>query len=181
VIDRSAIRRIAIDMDEVLADALGELIARYNHEFGTTITKDSVQGHWLHEVLPPGSHIAIEGYLQQPDFFENLAVIPDSQRVLARIADRYEVFIATAAMGFPNSFGPKFRWLRKHFPFIHPQNVVFCGDKSILHADCLIDDMTRNLRAFGRAGILFSAPHNVRETAFDRVDTWQDLERIFLP
>lgn len=180
MIDRSAIRRIAVDMDEVIADALGELIARYNHQFGGHLTKAAIQGHWLHEVLPPGSQAAIESYLQQPDFFENLAVIPDSQDILARMVDRYEIFIATAAMGFPNSFGPKFRWLRRHFPFIHPQNVVFCGDKSILHADCLIDDMARNLRAFGGHGILFSAPHNARETEFDRVDTWQDLERIFL-
>ena len=180
MIDRTTIRRIAVDMDEVIADALGELIARYNHDFGASLTKDAVTGHWLHEVLPPSSQTVIEGYLQAPDFFENLAVIPGSQDGLARLAERYEIFIATAAMGFPQSFGPKFRWLRRHFPFIHPQNLVFCGDKSILHADCLIDDMARNLRAFRGTGILFTAPHNTRETGFDRVDCWDDLERIFL-
>lgn len=180
MIDRNTIRRIAVDMDEVIADALGELITRYNRDFGANLSRERLQGHWLNEVLPPGSQTVIEGYLQAPDFFEDLAVIPGSQDVLARMAAKYEIFIATAAMGFPHSFGPKFRWLRRHFPFIHPQNVVFCGDKSILHADCLIDDMARNLRAFCKTGILFTAPHNVQETDFARVNSWRELEQIFL-
>ena len=38
------------------------------------------------------------------------------------------------------------RWLRRHFPFIAPSNIVFCGDKSIVDADYLIDDRPRHLQ-----------------------------------
>ncbi len=173
-------QRIAVDMDEVMADALGELLARYNRQQKTNFTKIDLQGKWLWQVLPPGGQQLIETYLQSEDFFENLPIIPGSQEVLRQISLRYEVFIATAAMAFPNSFGPKYRWLRRHFAFLSPQNFVFCGDKSILHADFLIDDMPHNLASFRGEGILFTSPHNIGTTEYRRVDCWQDLAEMFL-
>ena len=173
-------KRIAVDMDEVIADALGELLARYNRERNTSISKHDLRGKWLWQVLPPGGQERIEAYLQSEDFFEDLPVIPDSQEVLARIAERYEVFIATAAMAFPNSFGPKFRWLRRHFSFLSPHRFVFCGDKGILQADYLIDDMPYNLASFRGEGILFTSPHNIGNADYHRVDDWRQIADIFL-
>jgi 5'(3')-deoxyribonucleotidase len=173
-------QRIAVDMDEVIADALGELLARYNRQQKTNLTKADLQGKWLWQVLPPGGQELIEGYLQSDDFFENLPIIPGSQDVLRKISRRYEVFIATAAMAFPNSFGPKYRWLRRHFAFLSPHNFVFCGDKSILHADFLIDDMPYNLASFRGEGILFTSPHNLGVTDYRRVDSWQDVADLLL-
>jgi 5'(3')-deoxyribonucleotidase len=173
-------QRIAVDMDEVIADALGELLARYNRQKKANLTKVDLQGKWFWQVLPPGDQQLIEKYLQSEDFFEDLPVIPGSQDVLRRISQRYEVFIATAAMAFPNSFGPKYRWLRRHFSFLSPHNFVFCGDKSILHADFLIDDMPYNLENFRGEGILFTSPHNIGTKGYRRVDSWQDIADIFL-
>jgi 5'(3')-deoxyribonucleotidase len=47
-------------------------------------------------------------------------------------------------------------------------------------ADYLIDDNLRQLRSFAGEGILFTAPHNVHETAFRRVNDWKDVRRMFL-
>ncbi len=173
-------QRIAIDMDEVMADALGELLARYNRQQNANVTKADLQGKWLWQVLPPGGQKLIEGYLQSEDFFEDLPVIPDSQEILWQMSHRYEVFIATAAMAFPNSFAAKFRWLRRHFDFLSPHNFVFCGDKSILHTDFLIDDMPRNLANFRGEGILFTSPHNIGTADYRRVDSWKGIAEIFL-
>jgi 5'(3')-deoxyribonucleotidase len=104
----------------------------------------------------------------------------DSQRVVKALAQQYEVFIATAAMEFPNSFGSKFRWLRRHFPYLPPTHFVFCGDKGILKADYLIDDQPRQLRRFSGEGILFTAPHNLNVNGYRRVDNWQQVEKLFL-
>lgn len=173
-------QRIAVDMDEVIADALGELLVRYNRDNGTALTKEAIAGKWLWQALPPGGQQQIDAYLQENAFFEDLPVMPDSQRILRECSKRYEIFIATAAMAFPNSFGPKYRWLRRHFPFLDPHHFVFCGDKSILRADYLIDDMPYHLASFGGEGVLFTAPHNVNETRFQRANTWQDIAEIFL-
>lgn len=173
-------QRVAIDMDEVLADTLAEHIARYNRDHGEAVTKADLEGKWLRDIVSIDRQERLEGYLRSEDFFENLPVIEDSQRVLKLMAERYEVFIATSAMEFPNSFGPKYRWLRRHFPFLDPRNFVFCGYKSILNADYLIDDQPRHFRTFNGKGILFTAPHNLGVSGYPRVDNWQQVERMFL-
>lgn len=174
-------KRIAVDMDEVLADALAEHLLRYNRDHGEAVTKGELDGKWLWDVVSADRHARLEGYLRSEDFFENLPVVEDSQEVLAKLNEHYEIFIATAAMEFPNSFGPKYRWLRRHFPFIPPMNFVFCGEKSILHADYLIDDSYRHFERFSGKAILFSAPHNARVTGFHRVSSWREVEDLFLP
>jgi 5'(3')-deoxyribonucleotidase len=178
----SATRRkiICVDMDEVIADALGEHLLRYNRDFGTKLTTTDLHGKWIWDYVPEERQQALIDYMHTDDFFEVLGVMPDAQRVLALLAMRYDVFIATAAMEVPTSFNAKFRWLARHFPFIPPQRIVFCGDKSILHADYLIDDNPRQLRLFRGEGILFSSPANAFVTGFRRVDTWADVERMFL-
>jgi 5'(3')-deoxyribonucleotidase len=174
-------KRIAVDMDEVLADAVGKLIRLYNAEFSENLTIQDMWGHWMVDVLPPSRQDRLMGYLQEEDFFDDLDVMPDSQRVLERLSHRYEIFIATAAMEFPNSFGPKFRWLERHFPFLSPTRFVFCGDKSILNADYLIDDMPRHFQRFAGQGVLFTAAHNAKVAASVRVNNWLEVEKLFLP
>ena len=168
-------------MDEVLADALGELIRRYNQEFEEHLTVADMWGHWMVEVLPPSRHDRLMAYLHADDFFDDLAVIPESQRVLERLSRRFEIFVATAAMEFPKSFGPKYRWLQRHFPFLSPSHFVFCGDKSILRADYLIDDMPRHFERFHGTGVLFTAAHNARLHAPLRVKDWLEVEELFFP
>ncbi|HZU10848.1 MAG TPA: 5'-3'-deoxyribonucleotidase [Pseudacidobacterium sp.] len=173
-------KRIAIDMDEVLADTLAEHIARYNRDFQESVKKSDLEGKWLWEIVPSYRHEQLEGHLRTEDFFEDLPVMPESQRVVKALTQQYEIFIASAAMEFPNSFGPKYRWLCRHFPFLPPTHFIFCGDKSILHADYLIDDQPRQLRRFRGEGILFSAPHNLRIAGFRRVNDWLEVEKLFL-
>jgi 5'(3')-deoxyribonucleotidase len=168
-------------MDEVLADTLAEHIARYNSDHSVALTKADLEGKWLWEIVSVDRQERLEGYLRSEDFFEDLPVIEDSQRVLRELVKDYEVYIATAAMEFPNSFGPKYRWLRRHFPYLHPSHFVFCGDKGILNAHYLIDDQPLHFRRFKGEGILFSAPHNYGIQGFRRVDNWRQVAGIFLP
>ena len=105
--------------------------------------------------------------------------MPDAQPVLKDLSARFEIFIATQAMAVPNSLGPKYRWLQRHFPFIPPTHYVFCGNKSILRADYLIDDQPRNLLRFEGQGLLYTAPHNLTATGFVRVNNWREVADYF--
>lgn len=167
-------------MDEVMADALGEHILRYNRDFNANITLADLQGKWLWDVVSSEHHPALQGYLDSGDFFESLEVMPEAQRVVRRLQQNYDVFIATAAMEVPASFDQKYRWLGKHFPTIQPSNIVYCGDKGILRADFLIDDNPRQLRRFEGEGILFSSPHNIHVKGYRRVNDWLEVEKLFL-
>jgi 5'(3')-deoxyribonucleotidase len=173
-------KRICVDMDEVMADALAEHLLRYNRDHAETLTLADLHGKALWEVVAIDRHNALEGYLRSEDFFENLTVMPESQRVLRLLQQTHEIFIATAAMEVPTSFHQKFRWLERHFPFIPPSHIVYCGDKSILNADFLIDDNPRQLRRFQGEGILFTSPHNVNVQGFRRVNDWLEVEKLFL-
>ena len=167
-------------MDEVMADALGEHLLRYNQHFGEEITLNDLQGKWLWDVVSADRHAVLEAYLRSEDFFEVLAVMPESQRVLRRLQMNYEVFIATAAMEVPTSFQAKYRWLAKHFPYIPASHIVYCGDKGILRADFLIDDNPRQLQRFQGEGILYDAPHNANVAGYRRVKNWLEIESLFL-
>jgi 5'(3')-deoxyribonucleotidase len=172
---------ICVDMDEVIADALGEHLLRYNRDFAERITRADLHGQWLWDFVPPERQQALAEYMMSEDFFAVLRVMPNAQRVLQRLQQHYEIYIATAAMEVPSSFNAKFHWLKQHFPFIPASHIVFCGNKSILNGDYLIDDNPRQLRLFHGEGILFSSPANVNVTGFRRVHDWLEIEQLFLP
>jgi len=172
-------QRICVDMDEVMADTLAEHLRRYNQTFDESVTPEDLAGKGIWEVTPSDRQLELRAFLDAEDFFEVLAVIPDSQDVLKSLCRRFEVFIATQAMSVPNSLGPKYRWLQRHFPFIPPTHYVFCGDKRILRADFLIDDLPRNLLHFEGKGLLYSAPHNLKATGFKRVNDWREVNEFF--
>jgi 5'-nucleotidase len=159
--------RVAVDMDDVLAQT------------------SRAERAWLSSLAPgpgtpPRDESALEAMMQEGSFFSDLEVMPDSQRVLEAMAARYELFIATAAMEYPRSFAAKFSWLERHFPFIPASRVVFCGDKSVVQADYLIDDHPRHFQHFRGEGILFTAAHNQGETRYRRVRDWAEIEQLFL-
>ena len=172
-------RRICVDMDEVMADTLSEHLRRYNEAFDEAITPDELKGKGLWEYAPETRRQQLREFLDAEDFFEDLPLMPGAQQILEQLSQRFEIFIATQAMTVPNSLGPKYRWLQRHFPFIPPTHYVFCGNKSILLADYLIDDLPRNLDRFQGTGLLYSAPHNITASAYVRVDTWQEVADYF--
>ncbi len=170
--------RIAVDMDEVIADAFSEHLRRYNERTGAGLTVDTILEKGLKPSIPAEYR---EIYHQIPyanDFFADLAVIEGSQEALAYLCQHHDVFITSAAMEVPTSFDAKFKWMERHFPFIPPSRIVFCGDKNIVRADVLIDDRTRHLQRFAGTGILFSAPHNTKEHVPLRANSWAEVLQI---
>jgi 5'-nucleotidase len=173
-------QRIAIDMDEVTADALSRHLELYNREFNMTLTVEHLQGKKITEAVIPDHRERVEAYPREVGFFKNLPVMPHSQEVIQALMQRYDVYITTAAMEYPTSFTDKFEWLRDHFPFIPWTNIVFCGDKSIIAADYLLDDTVRHFKQFRGEGIIFTAPHNINEQGYRRVHNWLEVRELFL-
>lgn len=162
-----------------MADTLGEHLRRYNERFNANLGMTEVEGKGLWGAVSEDRFDDLREMIHAEDFFEDLDVMPGAQETLSELHSRFEVFIATQAMSVPNSFGPKFRWLQRHFPFLPPSRYVFCGNKSILLADYLIDDMPRNLEIFRGHGLLYDAPHNRAERGFPRVHNWAEVAQYF--
>jgi 5'(3')-deoxyribonucleotidase len=171
--------RIAVDMDEVITDALTKHLDLYNEHFDKELTEHDLTGFTLPSFVPDHERERVIAFVEQESFFADMAVLPGAVETLEALSHEHELFITTAAMEFPNSFMPKYVWLIKHLPFITPMNFVFCGDKSIVHADYLIDDNVRHFKRFKGTGLLFEAPHNKLVDYNPRVRNWGEVAEFF--
>jgi 5'-nucleotidase len=173
-------KRIAIDMDEVIADANIRFAEWYKRDLGIEFTPEQLNSNKFSDLLPDSHKHLIKEYVYHDDFFVDLEIIPGCQEVIKDLYEKYEIFITTAAMEFPNSLLPKLAWLGKHFPYISWTNIVFCGDKSIINADYLIDDNVKHFKRFVGQGILFTASHNHNVEWDVRVNNWDDVRKMLL-
>ena len=171
--------RILIDMDDVIADAEQRFLEWYKRDFGTQYTEADIHGTKLHLIVPDDHRQIVKDYPHQKGFFKDLPVKPNSREVVEELNNRFDVYIASAAMEFKYSLPEKYDWLDKHFPFIHWKRRIFCGDKSVLKGDVLIDDHEFNLSVFDGRRIMFSAAHNMNETKYERLNSWKDAEKLF--
>jgi 5'(3')-deoxyribonucleotidase len=173
-------QRIAIDMDEVMTDSIGRFIELYQQEFNEDLADLRLPGRHLNNTVPPERLATVKAYPHRPDFFKDLAALDGALEVVEQLHRHHEIFIATAALEFEHSFTPKYNWLKKYLPFVTWKNIVFCGDKSIIHADYLLDDTEHNLKAFTGTGLLFTAPHNAHVQGYTRLNNWQEVADYFL-
>ena len=171
--------RIAVDMDEVIADPLSKFIRLYNRDYGVPLDLQILPGNEVYHHVPEHAKMKLYEYINEKGFFRDLEVIPDSIEVLKQLQEKYEIFIVSAAMEFPNSLPDKLEWLTEHFPFISWQNIIFCGNK-IVKVDILIDDRIKNFKDFEGRKLLFSSPHNLLLTDYERVNNWKEVAEKLL-
>jgi 5'(3')-deoxyribonucleotidase len=172
--------RIAVDMDEVIADSFSKHLRCYNDRTGEHLTTEKAYKEGLGALIPAERRAEFAAIPHEDGFFADLDVIAGAREGLLELSRHHDVFITSAAMEVPASFDDKFRWLQRHFPFIPRSRIVFCGDKLIIDADILVDDRSRHFNGFRGSGILFTAPHNIGEKATWRADNWGDVLQIVL-
>ncbi len=121
-------KRIAIDMDGVLADVYSQFIKMHAEEFGEKLVLADLDGKTESEAFP-----RLLKHVNSKGFFRYAPLIKGCQESIKRLNEKYKVFIVSAAMEFPGSLTEKQLWLNEHFPFITWQQMVFCGSKEIIN------------------------------------------------
>jgi len=173
-------KRIIIDMDEVIADPMGAMIEWYKKEFGLEVDYTKMPGgSWING-FPEQHRQIIRQRLHSEGFFRHLPVMDNSAAVLKEMNNRYEIFIVSAAMEFPNSLKDKLEWLLENFPFFTWKQLVLCGDKKLMAGDFMIDDHARNLVHFTGKPYLYTSAHNLHVTGYERLNNWEEAAKIFL-
>ena len=132
-------KTIAVDMDGVLANVFEQYLALDEKHTGRRKSAEGVRGIPEMEAFAR----AREYSPYHHNLFRNAPVIRDSQDVLCRLQQVYDVYIISSAMEYPNSLAEKYEWLQEHFPSISWHKMVFCGSKRIIRADIMIDDHTK--------------------------------------
>ena len=171
-------KRLIIDMDDVLADTGAKILRIFNERNNQNLTKDFFEDKDFYSYVRQSHFDSYRNELFEPGFFSDLETFPDSVEVVKALHEKYEVFVVSAATEFPNSLTEKVRWLERHFPFISWRNMVFCGDKSIVHGDIMIDDHARNFDKFEGEKLLFHSMHNTQVEGYRRVRDWKEIYEI---
>lgn len=162
-----------------MADATGQFIRYYEKEFGIRVDRSVLNGKGEGEGFP-GNHSVIAGFPYRENFFRTMDVNEGCREVMEQLNRKHEVFVVSAAMEFPQSLPEKLSWLQEHFPFLAWRQFVFCGSKSVVHGDYMIDDLPRNLESFSGEKFLFTAPHNLHFNHYRRLNNWKEIAETFL-
>jgi 5'(3')-deoxyribonucleotidase len=170
-------KRILVDMDGVLADVYPRFFELYEQETGNKKTMSEIIGLKEGKAFPE-----LYRWVETPGFFRTIPVMADSQRVLKLLNEKYEILVISMATEFPISLTDKQMWINDNFPFISWRQVIFCGNKSLIPADLMIDDHFKNLDHFKGETILFMQPHNINNTDHQHktVSSWAEIEKLLL-
>jgi 5'(3')-deoxyribonucleotidase len=170
-------KRLIVDMDGVMADIYSQFIAYEEKEFGYRQPIENMLGKKESEVFKN-----VRQYIYEDGFFRDAPVMEGCVETVKALNEKYELFIVSAAMEFPKSLPEKQQWLAEHFPFLTWKQIVFCGLKTVIRGDIMIDDHYRNLDSFEGSTILFTQPHNfgMDEKNHQRVHSWKDISQVLL-
>ncbi len=171
-------KRIAIDMDDVMANVTSHFVHWYQRKTGYSLPAAQLVGKPVSQAFPDAA--LARQFLYTPGFFRTIPVMQDSQEIICRLNQHYEVFIVSAAMEFPQSLQEKHDWLQEHFPFIGWRQMVLCGSKALIKADYMIDDHLKNLDFFEGEKLLYTAPHNQLIEGYTRVNSWKEVAALLL-
>ncbi len=165
-------------MDGVLVDIYTRFFELHEKETGQLLTVNDVSG-----LLEAEAFRNQRKWVSAPGFFRNLPVMPGSREVLQNLNNAYKIIVVSLATEFPYCLTDKQLWLQDNFPYINWRQIVFCGDKTLIESEIMIDDHLKNLDHFEGETIMFTQPPNmlVKNSRHTRVNTWQEIEKLLLP
>ena len=170
-------KRILVDMDGVLANVYSRFFDLHEQETGARLSVSDVSGKLEAEAFQNQIR-----WVTTPGFFRTVPVMEGSVGGLKKLNSHYDVVVVSMATEFPQSLTDKQLWMHDHYPFISWEQLVFCGNKSLLQGDIMIDDHPKNLDNFTGETIMFTQPHNIflTDTNHLRVSSWEEIEGLLL-
>ncbi len=166
--------KIAIDVDDVLAESAIGFVNFSNERWGTSLTVDDYDEHWVKMW-----NIDNNEMIKRSKIYDDAAIIRDynhiggAYEVLRRLSNRHELMVATARKTVHKD--DTLLWIEYHFPNIFNRDLIFFAgiwddlkdDSHILtkgdlinqvDADVLIDDQLKHcisVAESGRRAIVF--------------------------
>jgi 5'(3')-deoxyribonucleotidase len=167
-------RIILVDVDSVVADLVPAWLDIYNNQYSDSLTKNDILEWDIHKFTKPECGKKIYNILKNPGLYKNVKPI-DGALSAIKILKKSGHRIIYASSGI---FEQKAEWLKdngflssKNSDWHFADDLIFCGDKTLIYGDWIIDDKYENCH--GRQSILFDQPWN-REygSNFIRATDW---------
>ena len=159
---------IACDADGVICDLHKKWISVYCEEYGDKLTVNDWNDWDILRIIKPECGEKFFRYVDDPRFYTDppLEVIDGAKEGIEKLREKHRVVFVTScsSRGMAQS---KLEWMFRFGFLKEPEykgikDFIICHDKSLIKADCLIDDRPDNLHSFSKQ-ILFDRPWNRKE------------------
>lgn len=184
-------RRLIIDIDEVIRATIPKVLDIYNTEIDTKSppkTIDDVVEWDLTKSLPELQHLFYdsETFFRHygEDIFLKSEPVPNSIKYINELKDEGN-YIILASSQFQGMEEYTCKWLNeiklvedigsKVYGWIKYDDLIFTHDKGKIRGDVMIDDKFSNFKGFEGVKILFDRPWNRKYTGLYRKDNWKDI------
>ena len=129
---------------------------------------DIENARWGFTNLPPEPRAFAKSLFNNPRFFENLPLRPNSQKFVQEMLRRgHDLLFCTAT--YTGCMSTRGEEILKNFPGVKPNNIIITGRKDLVDVDVLIDDGLHNIEpSIARVPILVDAPWNRGKRGFIR-------------
>lgn len=131
--------RILMDVDGVLADFVGHVLAALNLAFVNAPKEHELGPRHMFDYMTPKQREWCEEYLQNPGVARNMEPYPEARDLVVNAQRHHEVFFVTSPWLSPTWCHDRLSWLRDHFG-IRPDRVLFARAKHLVDGDVLIED-----------------------------------------
>ncbi len=168
---------IAVDVDSVVAELGPAWLGRYNKDYNDTLTSKDILSWDTHLYVKPECGLKIYEYLKDPTLYDDVKPIPYALECVKYLSQQYRIIYVTTSP--IESFGAKYKWLKRYKFISDLSDYVECKDKSLIKADYLIDDNFNNVKQFGGVGYLFTQPWNIKFYWPFRINDWLECKNIW--
>lgn len=153
---------VAVDVDETVADLLGEWLRRYNEKSGDALLPEDLRDWDIKPRLRDGwqDGEAFYDILYESDIYRHVLPIQGARTAVRRLkaAGYRVVFASSCSHGTEHH---KAAWLRRYGFIESDKDFIGAQDKSLVRADILCDDGPHNIAAFKGRKFLITQPHNL--------------------
>jgi len=178
--------RILVDMDNVLTDFEGAMLAEFRRrhpELPYVQVEDRNSFNLKDQYLEEHVELLKEIY-HSPGFFRSLPLVKGGIESLKEMKEEgHHVFICTASLKkYENCVLEKYQWVEENLGRDWTINTILTRDKTIIDADYLIDDrVVTGIKTPTWNQILFDRPFNSHIEGMRRLKKWSDWKTALRP
>lgn len=175
---------ILVDMDDVLWGLLPEWVRCLNEAHGLSVKVENITEWDMTKAYPTLTPEEIAEPLTKRELWESVEPLPGAQDGLRALMEiGHDVYCLSASSHL--TIAQKVEYAMKRlYPFVPENHLIFAHKKCLVHGDVLIDDSPHNLVGGYYKGILMDTPYNrsfsARQYGFLRVHGWPEISENLL-
>lgn len=158
------------------SDAYIDLFNSYTSE---NITPSQLTEYDTRKVLPEKYSKLANDLWNIPELYKHAYPLTDSQQYVKRLLMDEDIELYVVSVSHPDVIKSKVDFIKREYPFINEDNIIFTHHKQLLDLDILVDDNYDNLINGKYRKLLFSYYWNLKYNAeyhgMVRVNNWSEI------